>query len=196
MPHYLYYFLPIILFATLSCSEKRPIVEIETTHGTIKMVLYSDKAPITVANFLKYVEENRLVEGKAHFYRVVRMDNQPDNKIKIEVIQGGLGMDGDHPLELPAIEHETTAQTGILHKDGIVSMARLEPGTAGSEIFICVGEQPSLDFGGQRNPDGQGFAAFGKVLAGMEVVRKIQQLADEGQMLKETVPFTAVRRIK
>ena len=76
---------------------------------------------------------------------------------------------------LPPIPHETTQQTGLRHADGTLSMARNEPGTASSEFFICVGDQPELDFGGKRNPDGAGFAAFGKVLAGLDVVRKIHQ---------------------
>ena len=76
------------------------------------------------------------------------MDSQPDNKIKIEVIQGGMGF-RESPLRLPPIRHETTEKTGILYKDGVISMARSEPGTASSEIFICVGDQPELDFGGK-----------------------------------------------
>lgn len=93
------------------------------------------------------------------------MDNQPNNDIKNEVIQGVL-KDDEHPQRLPAIIHETTAQTGIIHKDGAISMGRKEPGTASSEFFICINDQPELDFGGKRNPVGQGFAAFGKVIEG------------------------------
>jgi len=110
------------------------------------------------------------------------MDNQLNNDIKIEVIQGGLGFDVEES-PYPPIKHETTLETGLLHKNGTLSMARAEPGTASSEFFICIGNQPELDFGGKRNPDGQGFAAFGKVLSGMDIVRKIQQMKDERQML-------------
>ena len=123
------------------------------------------------------------------------MDNQPNNKIKIEVIQGGLGFD-DSPLSLSPIEHETTDKTGILHKDGVISMARMEPGTASSEIFICVGDQPELDFGGKRNPDGQGFAAFGKVMKGMDVVRNIQSKPNKEQMLVTPVNIIEVVMMK
>ncbi|MBC8184874.1 peptidylprolyl isomerase [candidate division KSB1 bacterium] len=180
-------FLVIVMFCF--CSKHNPQVLIKTGLGDITVEIYVKDAPITAANFLKYVNEDRF-QG-ATFYRVVRMDNQPDNDVKIEVIQGGLEED-DHPLMLPSIEHETTKETGILHKDGVISMARLEPGTASSEIFICIGHQPELDFGGKRNPDGQGFAAFGKVINGMDVVRKIQTQPDEGQMLKQEIDIKGI----
>ena len=92
------------------------------------------------------------------------------------------------------VAHETTAQTGILHTDGVISMARDAPGTATTEIFICVGDQPSLDFGGMRNPDGQGFAAFGRVVSGMDVVRAIHQSPAGGQTLTPPVAITAMTR--
>ncbi|HET53584.1 MAG TPA: peptidylprolyl isomerase, partial [Ignavibacteria bacterium] len=122
----------------------------------------------------------------AGFYRTVRKNNQPNNNFKIEVIQGGLFSD-EEIKKHPGIRHETTQETGIKHLDGTISMARNEPGTASTEFFICIGNQPELDFGGKRNADGQGFAAFGKVIKGMDVVRKIQQLPDENQYLKEPV---------
>jgi peptidyl-prolyl cis-trans isomerase A (cyclophilin A) len=83
--------------------------------------------------------------------------------------------------------HENTEQTGILHQDGVISMVRNEPGSASSDFFICINDQPELDFGGKRNPDGVGFAAFGKVLKGMNVVRKIQTMSDDGQYLVQDV---------
>jgi peptidyl-prolyl cis-trans isomerase A (cyclophilin A) len=165
-----------------------PQVVIETELGKIVVEIYSDKAPITAANFLRYVKENRF-KG-ATFYRVVTPDNQPNNAVKIEVIQGGLG--DNNPQELPPISHETTELTGILHKDGVISMARLAPGSASSEFFICVGDQPELDFGGKRNPDGQGFAAFGKVIEGMDVVRKIQQQPSKDQYLVQPIKINSV----
>jgi peptidyl-prolyl cis-trans isomerase A (cyclophilin A) len=168
-------------------------VEIKTELGSVIAELYSDKAPISCANFIKYIDNNKF-EG-ANFYRVVRMDNQPNNDIKIEVIQGGLGFDVEES-PYPPISHETTEQTGILHLNGTLSMARAEPGTASSEIFICIGDQPELDFGGKRNPDGQGFAAFGKVIEGMDIVKKIQNLPDEGQMLKEIIKINSIKIIE
>jgi len=162
-----------------------PRVRLETDLGPIVVEVYPDRAPVSAANFLRYVDERRF-DG-ASFYRVVTPDNQPDNPVEIEVIQGGLGFADDHPQRLAPIPHETTDGTGLGHRDGTVSMARLEPGTASSEFFICVGDQPELDVGGRRNPDGQGFAAFGRVVEGMEVVRRIQRLPAEGQMLAEPV---------
>lgn len=170
-----------------------PRVLLETEYGSVVIALYPDRAPVSTANFLRYVDERRF-DG-ASFYRVVTPQNQPDNPVQIEVVQGGLGFDDDHPKRLPPIPHETTEQTGLRHLDGTVSMARLGPGTASSEIFICVGDQPELDFGGRRNPDGQGFAAFGQVVEGMDVVRRIQRLPEEGQMLLEPVTITRAVRL-
>lgn len=174
-----------------SSAAENPQVLMKTELGDMVLEIYMEKAPVTAANFLKYVDEGRW-EG-AHFYRVVTMDNQPDNEIKIEVIQGGLGSQRSD-LRLPPIAHETTEQTGILHKDGAVSMARSEPGTASSEFFICVNDQPELNFGGRRNPDGQGFAAFGQVIRGMDVVKKIQMLPSEKQTLTTPVKILSVTR--
>lgn len=195
------FFVTFILFFYLiiACTESHlpesslPQVKIKTELGDIIIEIDTINAPVTAANFLKYVDDK--IFNSAFFYRVVRMDNQPNNEIKIEVIQGGLGFD-ESPLSLSPIEHETTDKTGILHKDGVISMARMEPGTASSEIFICVGDQPELDFGGKRNPDGQGFAAFGKVIKGMEVVREIQSKPDKDQMLVAPVNIIEVVRIK
>jgi len=164
---------------------------IETELGNILITLYPKQAPITVENFLRYVDENRF--AGACFYRVVRMDNQPNNEIKIEVIQGGL-KDDENPQSLSPIIHETTEQTGILHKHGTISMARNEPGSASSEFFICINDQPELDFGGKRNPDGQGFAGFGKVIEGMDVVKKIQLLPTDSQYLLEDLRISNIRR--
>jgi peptidyl-prolyl cis-trans isomerase A (cyclophilin A) len=168
-----------------------PQIIIETELGNIAVEIDTLKAPFTAKNFLKHIAEERF-KG-ASFYRTVRMDNQPDNDIKIEVIQGGIWL-ADSSLELTPIRHETTRETGILHKNGTISMARNKPGSASSEFFICIGDQPELDFGGKRNPDGQGFAAFGHVIAGMDVVRKIQQQPDNAQMLITPIQIINIRR--
>ncbi len=181
----------ILVMIFLSCTRKYPQVEMKTPYGNILIEIYEDKAPITAGNFLRYVDEGRFKD--AVFYRVVTPDNQPDNDIKIEVIQGGLFED-DHTDALPPIRHETTKETGIKHLDGTISMARNEPGSASSEFFICIGDQPELDFGGKRNADGQGFAAFGRVVKGMDVVRKIQGLPEKDQMLIEKIPIKIVKR--
>jgi peptidyl-prolyl cis-trans isomerase A (cyclophilin A) len=122
-----------------------------------------------------------------------RMDNQPDNDIRIEVIQGGINpesaLDDFAPINL-----ESTEQTGILHVDGVISMARGSADSATHEIFICIGDQPSLDFGGLRNTDGQGFAAFGRVLSGMDVVVEIQSGEAAAQRLIDPVLIGQVVR--
>ncbi len=182
-------FLLIVVFIT-SCSQY-PRVMIKTEMGDIIVELYPDKAPITVENFLKYVDEGRYSE--ATFYRVVREDNQLNDSIRIAVIQGGLF--DDDAEGLPPIEHETTARTGILHKDGVISMARWQPGTATDDFFICVGDQPELDYNGERNPDAQGFAAFGKVVEGMETVLKIHSIEAPTQYLDPQIKIKEIKRV-
>lgn len=189
-----------VLFFTLLFSlflkgigQPLPQVKIETAMGNIIVETDTINTPITAKNFLKLVESG--VMNDAVFYRVVRMDNQPDNKIKIEVIQGGLFAD-DEIAKYKPVPHETTQMTGLKHLNGTISMARVEPGTASTEFFICVGNQPELDFGGNRNADGQGFAAFGKVISGMNVVRKIQQQKDERQILAEPVRISRMEIVK
>ena len=128
----------------------------------------------------------------ARFHRTVRADNQADSKVKIAVIQGGLD-----PLRVkgfPPIKLERTNVTKLSHKDGTISMARAGPETATSDFFVCVGDQPSLDFGGKRNPDGQGFAAFGRVMLGMDVVRKINAAPANGQTLEPPVRILNIVR--
>jgi len=182
----------IMLAGPVSCDRSSPMVLITTQMGDITLELYPESAPVTTANFLAHVENGDYTNSL--FYRVVRMDNQPQSNVKIEVIQGGLFYD-EVVDSIPPIIHETTQLSGILHTDGVISMARNKPGSASTEFFICVGDQPALDFGGERNPDGQGFAAFGKVVRGMDVVRAIQALPDEGQYLKEKVIIHSILNI-
>lgn len=177
-----------------SCKkDPQSIVQIVTELGEIDVEIFMKEAPETASNFLKLIDKG--VYEETSFYRVVRMDNQPDSPVKIEVIQGGLKVDSliDH---YDPIIHETTEVTGITHLNGVISMARMEPGTASTEIFICVGDQPELDFGGKRNSDGHGFAAFGKVVRGMDLVRKIQSGDDDGQMLIKEIVIKEILRIK
>ncbi len=166
---------------------------IETEMGNVEVEVDTVHAPVTARHFLDLV--NAGVYTSATFYRVVRLDNQPLNKVKIEVIQGGL-LEDSLVNRIPSIEHEPTSRTGIRHTNGVISMARDQPGSASSEFFICIGEQPSLDFGGNRNPDGHGFAAFGKVTRGMEVVRAIQALPDTSQRLVEPVRILQIRILR
>lgn len=165
---------------------------IKTEFGNITIELYPSKAPVTVANFLKYLDAH--LYDSSSFFRAVTLQNQPKDSIKIEVIQGG---NVDSAKEFSAIPLETTKQTGLLHKNGTISMARGKPSTATSSFFICINDQPSLDYGGKRNHDGQGFAAFGKVIKGMDVVKKIQQLyPKQGQYFKPPVYIISIIRKK
>jgi peptidyl-prolyl cis-trans isomerase A (cyclophilin A) len=188
----------VIAIAIVSCNTARnPRVLISTELGNIEAEIYLDKAAVTAGNFLKYVDSGKYNTGITCFYRVVRLDNQESKKIKIEVIQGGFYEDSlVEKYQFAPIRHETTKETGILHTDGVLSMARNEPGTASSEFFICIGDQPELDAGGKRNPDNQGFATFGKVLNGMDVVRKIQMLKDKEQYLERPVKIISISRVK
>ncbi len=171
-------------------SQDLPKVKMVTDLGEIMIEIDTIHAPVTARNFLNHIKMGTL--RNAVFYRVVRMDNQPNNDIKIEVIQGGL-YDDSQIEKIPSILHETTNQTGLKHLDGTISMARNHPGTASTEFFICIGNQPELDFGGKRNPDGKGFAAFGSVIKGMEIVRKIQQQKDKNQILENPVRINLMK---
>lgn len=166
------------LAATLH-SQSNPRVRVQTELGEIVLELDPQRAPLTTANFLKYVDAGHYDGGT--FHRTVRLDNQPESPVKIEVIQAGVAAD-KAKQGFPAISLERTNVTGILHKDGVVSMARGTPDSATSGWFITINDQPSLDFGGARNPDGQGFAAFGRVVSGMDVVRKIQAAPSSANM--------------
>jgi len=184
MRNSIFFALMIFVFFGNSNAQELPKVKIKTQQGTITVEVDTLRAPVTANNFLMHVKNGTYKD--AVFYRVVRLDNQPNNDVKIEVIQGGI-FDDKKIDQVPPISHETTEMTGIKHKNGTLSMARYTPGTASTEFFICVGDQPELDFGGKRNPDGQGFAAFGKVVSGMDVVRKIQQEKDTTQYLIDPV---------
>ncbi|MGH9833427.1 MAG: peptidylprolyl isomerase [Blastocatellia bacterium] len=166
---------------------------IQTELGDIEIEIETERAPITAENFLKYVDAGHYDGGR--FHRTVKLnpDNQPNNQIKIEVIQAGVNPEKEKQ-GFPPIKLEGASVTGIKHKDGTVSMARLGPDTAVSDFFICVGDQPELDFGGKRNPDGQGFAAFGRVVKGMDVVKKIHQSPVEAQRLAPPIKISRIRR--
>lgn len=166
---------------------------IETELGAIEVELDAARAPVTVANFLRYVDEGYYTGGV--FHRTVKRnpDNQPSNSVKIEVIQAG--PNPERKQLLPAIPLERTSKTGLRHVEGAISMARLEPDSAQGDFFLCIGDQPELDFGGKRNPDGQGFAAFGRVVRGMDVVRTIHQAPAEAQRLTPPVRILRIRRV-
>ncbi|MBC7939896.1 MAG: peptidylprolyl isomerase [Chitinophagaceae bacterium] len=169
------------------------LTRVDTALGDFVIAVDPARAPATVANYLAYVDRGLLDGGSV--YRIVTPANQtPDTRHKIEVVQWGMHRPAGQPSPWPAIAHETTQQTGLRHRDGTVSMARGAPGTATSEFFICIGDQPELDFGGGRNLDGQGFAAFGQVVAGQAVVRALYAQAQAKQFIEPTIAVRTVRR--
>ena len=168
-------------------------VLVQTELGEIVLDVDVKAAPRTAANFLRYLDAGHYDGGA--FHRTVKMDNQPDSPVKIEVIQAGVNPDRA-TKGFPPIPLERTSVTGLRHTDGAISMARGQPDSATSGWFICINDQPSLDFGGARNPDGQGFAAFGRVVQGMDVVRKIQRAANtDAQRLTPPVTILKAARI-
>jgi peptidyl-prolyl cis-trans isomerase A (cyclophilin A) len=172
-------------------------VVIDTALGPIEVRLELTRAPLSSGDFLKYVDSGLYAGGA--FYRTVRPDIDP-NPVKIEVVQGGLT---DESKYLPPIAHEPTHRTGLRHRNGTLSIARdaVGTGTAGA-FFICIGDQPELDFGGKRNPDGQGFAAFGQVTRGMKLLHTIESMKTQGpkgspggELLASPVAILGARRV-
>lgn len=185
-------------------------INIQTEFGTIKAELFDTEAPITTTNFLHYVDDGFYDRGR--FHRTVTADNNantnldlteeeiargqaPNDEISIQVIQASVNEERQDDLD-GAIPLERTSETGLQHLDGTLSMARITPDSAVSDFFICINDQPELDFGGRRNPDGQGFAAFGRVTEGMDIVRTIQSQPARGQILEPAVPILKISREK
>lgn len=190
-----YLCMPLALLVCVSAaSAQTPPVRVlfETSLGAITIEVDAARAPVTAANFLRYVDAGYYNGGI--FHRTVRLTNQPNNKVKIEVIQAGADPARTRS-GFPPIPLERTNKTGLAHTDGCVSMARDTPDTATSDFFICIGDQPALDFGGARNPDGQGFGAFGRVVKGMDVVRNIQAASADAQKLTPPVKIISAKRL-
>jgi peptidyl-prolyl cis-trans isomerase A (cyclophilin A) len=180
-----------------AASPDRPRVVLLTSKGAITLELRADKAPITAANFLRYVDTKRF-DGAATFYRAARAPSAPT----VGFIEGGL--QNDRKRLLPPIAHESTTQTGLQHIDGAISMARYAPGTATADFFICSGPAPGLDANPQGTGDNQGFAVFGGVVDGMDVVRAIlasptpgvaRNPVMAGQIIEPPVPILTARRV-
>ena len=185
-------------FAAAQPAKPNPMVKLETTQGEIVLELYLDKAPITAGNYLKYVDRG-LFNGSS-FYRASRPEGY--TATDYGVVQGGL--QNDPKKILPPIAHESTLKTGVLHTDGAISMGRRAPGTATSDWFICLGDQTYLD-ADPKDPKNLGFAAFGRVISGLEVVQKIIGLpvdpdrgvgAMKGEMLKAPVKILRASRLR
>ncbi|MES2444496.1 MAG: peptidylprolyl isomerase [Pseudomonadota bacterium] len=165
-----------------------PRVVLETSQGRIVIELETGKAPVTAGNFLRYVDQKRL--DNTIFYRTVKVADH------FGFVQ--FGVHGVGTKILPPIKHEPTSQTGLKHLDGTLSIARLAPGSARGEFTISVGDQPSFDADPARPGDNLGYAAFGRVIEGMDVLLKIfdapvsPTASDRGQF-KGEIPVTAVR---
>jgi peptidyl-prolyl cis-trans isomerase A (cyclophilin A) len=170
----------------------RPRVQIDTALGSITVELDAVRAPETTKNFIRYTLEGFYSDGE--FFRTVTTSNQPNDTVKIAVVQAGASPAREN-WSFDPIVLERTSETGVRHVDGTISMARSEPDSATHSFFICVGDQPELDFGGKRNPDGQGFAAFGRVVEGMDLVREIHAMPANGQRLDPPLSIQRAVRV-
>jgi peptidyl-prolyl cis-trans isomerase A (cyclophilin A) len=190
-------FFILTMLAFISCSTPRtgnPRVEISTKFGDIEVELYPEQSPRTVAAFLSYIDSGYYEQSS--FYRVLRDEDQPSYAPKSQIIQGGIWKTNPSLLsKIPGIPHESTAETKLSHTDGTISLARVAPGTAHTEFFICVGDQPGYDFGGENNPDGQGYAAFGRVVEGMYVVRRMYAAPQVDGQFTPQIYITRMRRL-
>jgi len=151
--------------------QANAIVLFETARGNVEIEVDVAHAPLSAANFLKYVDGGFYDGGAVN--RAVRPDNTVRHDVEIQVIQFQIARTRQRE-QFPPVALERTNVTGLKHVDGAVSMARSGPDTATGSFSIVIGDQPEMDFGGKRNPDGQGFAVFGRVVKGMEVVKAIQ----------------------
>ncbi len=182
------------LLFLLSCnSNKNPRIQITTNFGNIEAELYPDKAPVTVAAFLSYVDSG--LYKNSSFYRVLLVESMASD-YNSGLIQGGIWQSNNKKAAgLPGIVHESPKQTGLSHTSGTLSLARSTPGSANSEFFICIGDQTGYDSSKNFNPDGLGFAAFGRVTSGMEIVRKIQSQPADGQSFTKPVMIMNIERL-
>jgi peptidyl-prolyl cis-trans isomerase A (cyclophilin A) len=170
-----------------------PRVVLQTGAGAITVELDRINAPVTTANFLKYVDQGRF-DGTS-FYRAYKL---PVDR-RLGLIQAGVS--GRANKVLPPIAHEPTSKTGLSHTDGAISMARTTPGTAQGDFFIIVGDLTTLD----ANAKDPGYAVFGRIVDGMEVVNRILDAptsptlgsaAMKGQMIAKPVPLATAKRVK
>lgn len=171
----------------------KPHVIIRTAAGDFEVELYPLQAPKTAGAFLSYVDSG--FYKNACFYRVLNEDNQVTGAAISKLIQGGIWKTNHaKAVGVPGVPHEPTSQTHLHHTDGTISLARDKPGTGTTEFFICVGDQPGFDCGGENNPDGQGYAAFGKVVKGMDIVRAIYERPENDQRFTPSIPIYNIVR--
>lgn len=186
-------FMTIFCWACHSPNTVNPHVIIQTQAGDIEIELYPKQAPRTASAFLSYIDSGFYKDGS--FYRVLNEDNQVTGAGASQLVQGGIWKTNHaKATSVQGVPHETTQQTHLLHTNGTISLARDKPGSATTEFFICVGDQPGFDFGGENNPDGQGYAAFGKVVKGMDVVRTIYARPENNQSFTPSIPIYNIAR--
>jgi peptidyl-prolyl cis-trans isomerase A (cyclophilin A) len=196
---FLKYSFLIIALAFTSCSQPqkytKPTVDIQTYFGDIIVELYPEKAPITVKAFLSYVDSGYY--KNTSFYRVLKKDDQPMNVAKTQLIQGGLWQSNYKKQQtIPGIPLETTLQTGILHTEGVISLARNEePNSGNTEFFICLNDQRDYDYGGDASPDKKGYVTFGKVIEGMKYVKQIHEQPDYETNLRPPIKILNIKRL-
>jgi len=183
---------PFILLLLLGCGQKKgqyPQIIISTSMGDIEAELYPAQAPKTVAAFLQYIDAGYYKNSV--FYRVVMQEGM-SAAMNTGIIQGGIWE--SQKLNLAGIPHESTQLSKLSHTNGTLSLARTAPGTANSEFFICIGDQTQYDYGNNGVGDKLGYAAFGKVTKGMDVVRKIQQQPVNGDQLIQKIAIKNIER--
>ena len=190
------------LFSIISClalaacsgpAYKNPHIVIETRLGDIEVELFPGKAPKTVAAFLSYVDSG--FYNHTSFYRVLKTEELPTAS-NAGIIQGGMWQTNPaKKITVPGVAHETTKQSGLTHESGTISLARLAPGTGNTEFFICIGDQSPLDAGRRGTEDGQGYAAFGTVFKGMDIVRKIQGQKSHGDKFDAAIEIIKITRL-
>ena len=182
------------VFFLCSCKTyKNPHILITTNFGNVEAELFPDKAPVSVAAFLSYIDSG--FYKNSSFYRVLFVESMASD-LNTGIIQGGIWQsDNKKAIALAGIPHEAPKQTGLTHTSGTLSLARSLPGTANSEFFICVGDQTGYDSSKNYNPDGLGFAAFGKVVSGMDIVRKIHGQSASGQSFIKPITVFNIERI-
>lgn len=190
---YKFIFFAMLFMACHQTEYKNPHIVINTQLGDIEVELFPNQAAKTVAAFLSYIDSG--FYNKTSFYRVLKTEELPTVN-NTGIIQGGMWQTNPgKKITIPGIEHETTKQSGLTHQSGSISLARTTPGTANTEFFICIGDQSPLDFGRRGTEDGQGFAAFGKVFEGMDIVRKIQAQKSHGDKFDAKIEINKITRL-
>jgi len=188
----IFYFILVILYGCGPARNENPHIIITTAVGDIEAEIYAQKAPRTAAAFLSYIDSGFYTNSS--FYRVVMLEGFSPSE-NVGLIQGGIYQTNDKQHgNVPGIVHESTKETGLSHTSGTLSLARTSPGTANTEFFICIGDQTQFDYGKGGGADSLGFAAFGKVVKGMSIVRKIQQQPRTDEHFNMNIVINKIQR--